>query len=152
MTISEPVHPHEIIEFRHIAYRGITKKAVEFYEKGHSVAESAAMAGMPASTLFDEMQINNIPRRSWRKTVRHNTSYGYAWLLGEIAVNPIEYKNVLLIIELAKSGKRPHQIAEYLNLKCIKPRRGKKWFARLITDILNKEKTLKQAVSSLIGF
>lgn len=140
MIISEPVHPHEIIEFRHIAYRGITKKAVEFYEKGHSIAESAAMAGMPASTLFDEMKSNNIPRRSWRKAVRPNALYGYAWLSGELVMNPIEYKTVKLILDLSKSGKRPHQIAQYLNEKKVKPRRGGKWFARTITDIIRRER------------
>lgn len=139
MIISEPVHPHEIIEFRHIEPRRITKKAIEFYEKGHSVAESAAMAGMPASSLFDEMKACNIPRRSWRKAMRPNAPYGYAWLSGELVMNPIEYKTVQLILELSKSGKRPHQIAEYLNQKGVKPRRGKKWFARTITDFILRE-------------
>ncbi|MGE0633249.1 MAG: recombinase family protein [Pseudobdellovibrionaceae bacterium] len=137
--ISEPLHLHEIIEFRHIAHRRITEKAVEFYEKGHSIAESAAMAGMPASTLFDEMKANNIPRRSWRKAVRPNAPYGYAWLSGELVINPLEYKNVRLILEISKAGKRPHQIAEYLNQKGVKPRRGKRWFARTITDIILRE-------------
>lgn len=137
MIISELRYPHEIIEFRHITPRRISQKAIEFYEKGHSVAESAAMAGIPASTLFDEMKARNVPRRSWRKAIRPNAPYGYAWLSGELVMNPLEYKNVQLILEIS-AGKRPHQIAEYLNQKGVKPRRGTKWFARTITDIIER--------------
>lgn len=139
MIISELRYPHEIIEFRHIAHRRITEKAVAFYKKGHSIAESAAMAGVPASTLFDEMKAHNIPRRSWRKAMRPNAPYGYAWLSGELVMNPLEYKNVQLILELSGAGKRPHHIANFLNEKRIKPRKGKKWFARTITDIIRRE-------------
>lgn len=62
-----------------------------------------------------------------------------AWLSGEIVMNPLEYKNVLLILELSEIGRRPHQIAKSLNTQEIKPRRGKKWFARTVTDIILRQ-------------
>lgn len=93
---------------------------------------------MPATSLFDELRERGIPTRSASAARKTNPRYGYAWLSGEIAINPLEYKNVLLILELSKMGTRPHQIAKYLNEQTIQPRRGKKWFARTVTDILNR--------------
>jgi len=52
----------------------------------------------------------------------------------------MEYKNVLLILELLKMGRRPHQIANYLNEQEIGPRSGMKWFARTVTDIVRRER------------
>ena len=97
------------------------------------------MVGMPATSLFDTFKERKIPTRPAWKARKKNPSYGYAWLLGKIVMNPLEYKNVLLILELSKMGKRPHQIAIYLNEQGIKPRRGKKWFARTVTDTIHRE-------------
>ena len=138
-TISEPCYPHEIIEFTFPGKGRISEKAIELYEKGHSSAETAAMTGLPATSLFEALKEQKISTRPAWKTRRTNPSYGYAWLSGEIVMNPVEYKNVLLILELSKIGKRPHQIAKYLNEKATTPRRGKKWFARTVTDIIHRE-------------
>lgn len=97
------------------------------------------MIGVPATSLFEAMKDRNISIRPAWKARRKNPPYGYAWLSGKIVMNPLEYKNVLLILELAKMRKRPHQIANYLNQHGIKPRRGKKWFARTVTDIIQRE-------------
>lgn len=120
-------------------HKRISEKAIELYEKGHSIAETAAMVGVPASSLFDAMKEKNIPTRPVWKAQRKNPAYGYAWFSGEIVMNPVEYKNVLLILELSKMRKRPHQIANYLNVQGVRPRRGKKWFARTVTDIIRRE-------------
>lgn len=138
---SEPRYPHNFIELTYPGRGRISEKAIELYEKGHSVAETASMVGMPSTSLFDAMKELSIRIRPAWKTRRTNPSYGYAWLSGEIVMNPVEYKKVLLILELSKIGKRPHQIARYLDEKGIKPRRGKKWYARTITDIVSREKS-----------
>jgi hypothetical protein len=97
------------------------------------------MVGLPASPLFDGLKDHGIPTRSALEARKKNSPYGYAWLSGQIVMNPLEYKNVLLILELSKMGKRPHQIANYLIKQGITPRRGKKWFARTITDIIRRQ-------------
>lgn len=97
------------------------------------------MVGMPATSFFDGLKERNIPTRPAWKARRTNPSYGYAWLSGEIVVNSLEYKNVLLILELSKMGRRPHQIANYLNDQGVKPRRAKRWFARTVTDMIRRE-------------
>jgi hypothetical protein len=99
------------------------------------------MVGMPATTLFDELKDRDIPTRSASEARKTNPPYGYAWLSGEIVVNPLEYKYVLLILELSDVGKRPHQIANYFNEQNIRPRRGKKWFARTVTDIISRHQS-----------
>lgn len=103
---------------------------------------------MPATSLVNAMKERNVPTRPAWKARRKNPPYGYAWLSGEIVMNPLEYKNVLLILEHSKMGKRPHEIANYFNAQGIKPRRGKKWFARTVTDILNRE-DLKDSKASV---
>ena len=138
-TTSEPRHPHEILELCFPGHKRISEKAVELYEKGHSVAETAAMVGMPATSLFDALKEQKLVTRPAWKARKKNPAYGNSWLSGEIVMNPLEYKNVLLILELSEMGKRPYQIANYLNQHGIKPRRGKKWFARTVTDIIHRE-------------
>ena len=91
------------------------------------------------ATFFDELKDRGIPTRSASEARKKNPPYGYAWLSGEIVMNPLEYKNVLLILELSKMGKRPYQIASFLNGQRIQPRRGKKWFARTVTDIIDRQ-------------
>lgn len=135
---SEPRYPHDFIELTYPGHKRISEKAVELYQKGHSIAETAAMVGVPTTTFFDELKARGIPTRSASEARKTNSPYGYAWLSGEIVMNPLEYKNVLLIIQLSKMGKRPHQIANYLNDQGVRPRRGKKWFARTVTDILSR--------------
>ena len=139
-TTSEPSHPHEIIEFSFPGRRRITKKAVEIYEKGHSIAETALITGLPKTSLFEAMKANKIPTRPLWRAGKPNAAYGYAWLSGEIVKNPAEYKTVLIIVDLSKTVRRPHQIAKFLNENGIKPRRGKMWFARTVTDIISRNK------------
>ena len=97
------------------------------------------MVGMPPTSLFEAMKERNIPTRTAWKAQKKNPPYGYAWLSGEIVMKPLEYKNVLLILELSKMGKRPYQIANYYNKQGLRPRRGRKWFARTVTDIIKRE-------------
>jgi len=94
---------------------------------------------MPTTTLFDGLKDGGIPTRSVSVARKKNPPYGYAWLSGEIVKNPLEYKNVLLILELSKLGRRPHQIVNYLNEQGNRSRCGKKWYARTITDIIARQ-------------
>jgi hypothetical protein len=138
---SEPRYPHDFIELRFPGQRRISKKAIELYEKGHSIAETASMVGVPPTTLFDELKERRVPTRSVSSARKTNPPYGYTWLSGEMVLNPVEYKNVLLILELSKMRKRPHKIANDLNEQKIKPRRGQKWFARTVTDIISRHQS-----------
>ena len=79
LTISEPRYPHDSIEITFPGHKRISEKAVELYEKDHSIAETAAMVGVPASSLFDAMKAKNIPVRPAWKARRKNPAYGYAW-------------------------------------------------------------------------
>lgn len=144
---SEPHYPHDFVELTYPGRKRISEKAIELYEKGHSIAETAAMVGMPTTTLFDEFKEHRVSTRPASESRKKNPPYGYAWLSGEIVMNPLEYKNVLLIQGFSKMGKRPHQIANYLNDQGIKPRWGKKWFARTVTDIIQREERVTLVTS-----
>lgn len=98
------------------------------------------MVGIPATSLFEVLKDCGPSTRSASMARKKNPPYGYAWLSGEIVLNPLEYKNVLLILELSSMRRRPHQIAKYLNEQEIKPRRGKKWHARTVANIIHRKR------------
>jgi len=64
--------------------------------------------------------------------------YGYAYLEGELVKNPVEYKTVLRIMALWKSGKSLNGIADILNQKPIPTRSGGKWVHSVIAGIIKK--------------
>ena len=85
------------------------------------------------------MKKNRLRRRSRNEPRKTNPPFGYLWLSGKLVINPIEYKTVQLIRDLHDSGMRPYQIEKYLNERKVSTRNGGKWFARIITNILEKE-------------
>jgi hypothetical protein len=76
-TISEPRYPHDLIELTFPGHKRISEKAIELYERGHSIAETASMVGMAATSLFDAFKEQRIPTRPAWKTKNKNPPYGY---------------------------------------------------------------------------
>ena len=94
---------------------------------------------MASTSIFKVMKTLKRKRRSSQKARKTNPPFGYSWLSGKLVINPIEYKTVQLIQDLHDSGMRPYQIEKYLNERKVSTRNGGKWFARIITNILEKE-------------
>jgi hypothetical protein len=67
--------------------------------------------------------------------------YGYAWLEGEMVVDPKEYKVVFEIVRLWKAGKSFTKIAKYLNERNVATRMGKKWSHPVVASIINRSRT-----------
>ena len=64
--------------------------------------------------------------------------YGFAWLEGKLVKEPREYKVVLKIIGLWKSGKGYTAIARALNDQRLLTRNGKKWFQSSVGAIIKR--------------
>lgn len=97
------------------------------------------MTGVPASSIFEVMKSQKKALRSAKAARKTNPPFGYAWLSGRLVVDPVEYKTIELIRSLNDSGMRPYHIEKYLNQRNIPTRNGGKWFARIISNILEKE-------------
>lgn len=65
--------------------------------------------------------------------------YGYAYLEGALVVAPHEYKIVLLVVKLWKSGKSFKAIARLLNDRKIPTRLGGSWYGPTVAAIVRRE-------------
>ena len=135
---SEPRYPHEIIQYFISINDRIIQKCIPLYEKGLSFRQVSNITGVPASSIFDAMKKQKRTARSVSIARKTNPPYGYAWLSGKLVINPVEYQTVELIKNLSDSGMRPYHIEKHLNERAIPTRNGGKWFARIITNILEK--------------
>jgi hypothetical protein len=88
-----------------------------------------------------------VPRRPVAKVRKTNPPFGYAWLEGRLAINPVEFKTVRMILDLSESGMRPYHIEKVLNDQQIPTRAGRRWFSRIITNVIRgeAERSRKQA-------
>jgi hypothetical protein len=78
--------------------------------------------------------------------------FGFAYLEGKLVKDPKEYKTVLQIQKLWKSGKSCSAIATALNNKKTPTRMGKRWGKSVIARVLKRhDETEKQSSESLIS-
>lgn len=69
--------------------------------------------------------------------------FGYAYLEGQLVKDPREYKTLLQIQKLWKSGKSCSDIAAVLNNQKTPTRRGKRWGKSVIARILKRQEEQK---------
>ncbi|MGE0764242.1 MAG: recombinase family protein [Bdellovibrionales bacterium] len=70
--------------------------------------------------------------------------YGYTRLEGQIVKDPTEYKTVIQILKLWRSGKSLTAIAKHLNGNNVSPRRGKRWHHETVQQIIKHETKHKE--------
>ncbi len=56
-----------------------------------------------------------------------------------------------MILDLSESGMRPYHIEKFLNEKQILTRKGGRWFSRIVTNIIEKEKNQAAKSPEKIG-
>lgn len=81
----------------------------------------------PGSVLSKVMRSGGIP-------------YGYAYLDGELVIDPHEYKVVLQIRRLWKEGRSLRAIAKALTEQNVKTRHGRPWRYEVIKKIVDRYK------------
>jgi Recombinase len=127
----------------------------EFYKAGLSLREIQKRLDVPKTTIRETLIKDGIARRASSKRQKEThekpegmrsgvTPFGHTYLEGKLVVDPHEYKIVLEILRLWKSGKSMRGIACYLNDKKIRTRQGKSWSHFVINSIIQREQKLKK--------
>jgi hypothetical protein len=119
--------------------------------KGLSLREIASQTGFTVGSVRWTLKSGGVVMRSatpvpfsaWEKshgTISSRPPYGYCFLQGEVVKDTSEFKTLLLIHRLWKSGATAYSVAKQLNGMRVPPRRGKLWGWKSINNILKRLK------------
>lgn len=125
-------------------------RIVELYQAGNSLREIEQRLCIPKTTtrvVLLEAGVEMRPKLNSQSASELSpvgmksgaVPYGYAYLDGKLVIDPHEYKNVLEILHLQKSGLSFRAIARALNDRKITTRLGKKWTHEIIKRICERE-------------
>lgn len=154
VSISEPHHHHDFIELSLRTPERIYEKCAPLYEKGLSIRDIEEQTGIPKSTVRETLKKNGITLRNpLNGNARHidrlhnkrggHTPYGYAYLDGQLIVDPKEQIIVRKIMKLHQSGLSGNAIAKELNRQKIPSRTGKSWSPCVVRRIIKLNQSNK---------
>jgi len=131
----------------------IFTQTAPLYKKGHSLKEISSMTGLPYSSIRDQLvkggmslrinksvSLTKILCQSFKNSAP--PPYGYCYLDGAIFKDPKEYPILQMIEQLCQRGETPTAIANYLNAKKIKTRKGKIWKQPTVFYIIERLKKI----------
>jgi hypothetical protein len=144
-------HPisHDFIELSQKTPALIYDKCAPLYKKGHSLRDIEEQTGYPRSTIRDALKAHNFPIRSRMKTLKGEKTgkpfkcagyapYGFAYLDGQLVIDPKEHIIVRKILKLRQHGLSYRAIANELNKQKIPTRNGKSWYLSFIKTIIDR--------------
>jgi len=151
-SISEHHHPHDFIELSPRTQSRIYEKCAPLYEKGLSIRDIEERTGIPKSTVRETltksgMSLRNPHNGNSLHTNRLHTKrgghthYGYAYLDGQLLIDPKEQIIVRKILKLHQSGMSGNAIAKELNNQKILSRSGKAWLSCVVRKIIKQNKS-----------
>lgn len=152
---NEPNHHHDFIELSPRTQSRIYEKCAPLYEKGLSIRDIEERTGIPKSTVREAltksgMSLRNPLNGNARQIDRLHTKrgghtpYGYAYLDGQIIIDPKEQIIVRKILKLHQSGMSGNAIATELNHQKIPSRTGKTWRPCVVRRIIKANQTMKK--------
>lgn len=148
-SIYHPSQPHDIVNISHLVKQGISQKASELYEKGHSTRAIARELGIAKTTVKnrlseagvalrthsnDQATLTKKPRAKSIKTA----PYGWCLVEGVLHKDPREQSTLNLILKWAKQGLSHCAIARKLNEQNLKPRHAQKWSQPTVGFIIKR--------------
>ncbi len=147
--LSELFEVHEIIKIDPPKGLLISKEYTDLYEKGCSIHEISRVTGKSRHWVREILRRHKISLRpklsesqvtSWRKRPRTHAHppFGYAYLQGQLVIEPREHEILLLIERLASQDLNPNLIAGHLNKNSLKPRRADLWTRNSVVLILKR--------------
>ncbi len=153
-TISEPFYAHDFIELRVKTKARIYEKCAPLYKKGLSLRDIEAETGIPKSSISDALRKHKLPLRNPsngkdkkidnKKTKRGGTTpYGWAYLDGQLMMDPKEQLVIRKIMSFHQSGKSSQAIADELNYQKIPTRRNGIWRKCVVLSIIRRQKENK---------
>jgi hypothetical protein len=137
----------------------------QLYESGLSLREISLRTNIPRTSLRTVLVQDGINLRNFRKDHKQNdnqallkqgmgpgsTSYGFTFLDGKLVVEPREYKVILEMQRLLKSGIGYLEIAKVLNDRGVPTRLGKTWKYETVRKIISRhEKEMAQKIGDSI--
>ncbi|MEZ4872695.1 MAG: recombinase family protein [Bdellovibrionales bacterium] len=151
---NEPNHHHDFIELSPRTQSRIYEKCAPLYEKGLSIRDIEERTGIPKSTVREALTKSGVSLRNpLNGNARHidrlhtkrggHTPYGYAYLDGQLLIDPKEQIIVRKILKLHQSGMSGNAIATELNCQKIPSRTGKTWRPCVVRRIIKANQTKK---------
>ena len=152
--INEHHNHHDFIELSPRTPARIYEKCAPLYEKGLSIRDIEAATGIPKSTVRETLTKSGMSLRNpLNGNARHidrlhtkrcgHTPYGYAYLDGQLLIDPKEQIIVRKILKLHQSGMSGNAIATELNHQKIPSRTGKTWRPCVVRRIIKSNQTKK---------
>ena len=147
VTINEPLYAHDFIELSPRTPSRIYEECAPLYESGLSIRDIEERIGIPKSTVRETLKKNGMALRNplngnaihidrlHTKRGGH-TPYGYAYLDGQLIIDPKEQIIVRKIMKLHQSALSGNAIAKELNRQKIPSRTGKSWSPCVVRRII----------------
>ena len=148
--LNNPPNCHDIMSFFPNTKDRIFAICAPLYALGHSLREIERQTGFVKTTIKKTLNAGGLALRNYRnrqKPISQDPNvmkagaipFGYAHLEGQLVKDPREYKTLLQIQKLWKSGKSCSDIAAVLNNQKTPTRRGKRWGKSVIARILKRQ-------------
>lgn len=138
---------HDFIELFPRTPSRIYEECAPLYESGLSIRDIEERTGIPKSTVRETLKKSGMALRNplngnaihidrlHTKRGGH-TPYGYAYLDGQLIIDPKEQIIVRKILKLHQSGLSGNAIAKELNRQKIPSRTGKSWSPCVVRRII----------------
>ena len=145
---SLPIY-HDIIRFFPQTKDRIYEVCAPLYDQGLSLREIERQTGFAKTSIGETLRSRGLPLRRAKPIRKNQTAspkgmrsgvvpYGYAYLEGQLVVDPNQYKVVLRMVKLWHSGKSFIAIAKDLNDQKIPTRMGKRWTHSVVARIVRR--------------
>lgn len=154
VSTDEPFYQHDFIELSPRTPSRIYEKCAPLYESGLSIRDIEERTGIPKTTVRETLIKNGMALRNPQDGNASNidrtknksgghTPYGYAYLDGQLLLDPKEQIIVRKILKLHQSGLSGNAIARELNNQKIPSRNGKSWSPSVVREIIRRNKSNK---------
>ena len=140
---------HDFTEYFEDSVENIFAQTAPLYLNGHSLKEISAMTGYAYTTIRDQLvkggvslrinksvSSNEVLRRSFKNSAP--PPFGYCYLDGALIKDQKEYPILQMIDQLRRRGESPTSIANRLNDKKVKTRKGNIWKQPTVYNIIQR--------------
>ncbi len=147
VSTDEPFYQHDFIELSPRTPSRIYEKCAPLYESGLSIRDIEERTGIPKTTVRETLKKKGMALRNplngnastidRTKSKRGgHTPYGYAYLDGQLLIDPKEQIIVRKILKLNQSGLSGNAISRELNNQKLPSRNGKSWSPSVVRGII----------------
>jgi hypothetical protein len=146
---------HDFAKYFEKSVENIFAQTAPLYLKGHSLKEISAMTGYAYTTIRDQLvkggvtlrinksvSSNEVLRQSFKNSAP--PPFGYYYLDGALVKDPKEYLALQMIDQLRLRGESPTAIANRLNDKKVKTRKGNIWKQPTVYNIIQRLNNLDE--------